>query len=210
MFESHTSYSTSAPTISLKQDLILQCSLCFIFFSNFRFTLLLGPCDRGFLPNFRSKACQGKYSSLQKQFIQFANVKCNNFNLLHVHQTSMNVKPFQRFVQAGDALILLGVTAANVPPEKSLMQTHRDALVSNQLCMCQFCVLHWSFVTGMAYLEKICLVSEVCSFQSSNFTCSQSFFLLLSTYSKVKRFHFTMRYKYFRWHRKQRRLSRIL
>jgi len=42
----------------------------------------------------------------------------------------MNAKPSQRSVRAGDVLTLLGVSAANVPPEKSLTWTHRNALVS--------------------------------------------------------------------------------
>lgn len=44
-------------------------------------------------------------------------------------KTLMNVKPSQRFVRVGDVSILLGVTAANVPPEKSLTRTHRNALI---------------------------------------------------------------------------------
>lgn len=44
-------------------------------------------------------------------------------------KTLMSVKPSQRFVRAGNALILLGVIAANVPPEKSLTRTHRNALI---------------------------------------------------------------------------------
>ena len=41
----------------------------------------------------------------------------------------MSVKPSQRSVRAGDVLTLLGVTAANVPQEKNLTRTHKNALV---------------------------------------------------------------------------------
>lgn len=44
-------------------------------------------------------------------------------------KTLMNAKPSQRSVRAGDVLTLLGVSAANVPPEKSLTRTHRNVLM---------------------------------------------------------------------------------
>jgi len=44
-------------------------------------------------------------------------------------KTLTSVRPSQRSVRAGDVLTLLGVTAANVPQEKSLTRTRKDALI---------------------------------------------------------------------------------
>lgn len=121
----------------------------------------------------------------------------------------MSVKPSQRFVRAGNALILLGVIAANVPPEKSLTRTHRNALVSlssfinwnTTKCKTrkQLCLFLFSFVKG-AVLEIDwknlpsfwCLSSVICV----NFLYSHSFYFLFNLSSPTFEVFFCLR-KYF-------------
>ena len=84
----------------------------------------------------------------------------------------MNVKLSQRSVRAGDVLTLLGVTAANVPREKSLTRTHRNALVSFNIFLLLEILLCKTrkqsrvsvvkgFLLPMPCLETIFQVSEV-------------------------------------------------
>lgn len=118
----------------------------------------------------------------------------------------MSVKPSQRFVRAGDVLILLGVIAANAPPEKSLTRTHRNALVSlssfinwnTTKCKTrkQLCLFLFSFVKG-AVLEIDwknlpsfwCLSSVICV----NFLYSYSFYFLFNLSSPTFEVFFCLR-----------------